>query len=121
MFGRACVRSAWRPSRFRNGRITTTADPFSVAPADVLLNVFQTQPGNPLVSGYSTIVADLTALLQAHPGETLRLRFAEVDNVNFLNAGVDRVSLFVVPEPTSLSFAIAGLSLLATLLVRQRR
>jgi hypothetical protein len=101
--------------------ITTTADPFSVAVADVLLNVFQTQPANPLVSGYSTIVADLTSLLLAHPGETLRLRFAEVDNVNFFNAGVDQVSLLVVPEPGSLSMMLDGLLLLGALLVRQRR
>jgi hypothetical protein len=96
--------------------MTTSADPFSVAVADVLLNVFQTQPGNPLVTGYTTMTADLTALLAAHPGETLRLRFAEVDNVNFLNAGVDRVSL-AVPEPSAVMLLLAGSAVIGILLL----
>jgi hypothetical protein len=60
--------------------ITGTADSFSVASSDVLLNLFQTQPGFPAVSGYTTHTADLTSLLQSHPGQTLGLRFAEADN-----------------------------------------
>jgi hypothetical protein len=80
-------------------------DPFSVASADVLLNVFQTQPGNPLVSGYTTINMDLTALLLANLGQTLRLRFAETDNVFTFQLGVDDVNLETaptIPEPTTL-------------------
>jgi hypothetical protein len=79
--------------------ITTTADPFSVAGADVLQNVFQTTVQTPLVTGYNNLATDITALLQAHQGQTLRLRFAETDNVNFFNFGVDNVALTVVPEP----------------------
>jgi hypothetical protein len=101
--------------------MTTASDPFSVGASDVLLNVFQTQPGNALISGYNTIIADLTSLLSTHLGETLRLRFAEADNVNFLNAGLDNVSLLAVPEPSSLSMALGGLSLFGALLVRRRR
>ncbi len=105
--------------QFRVDIMTTTADPFSVTMADVLFTVYQTQPGNPLVSGYTTIVADLTALFAAHPGETLRLRFAEVDNVNFFNAGVDNVSL-VVPEPTTVSLLLAAAAVLAVRRIRRR-
>jgi hypothetical protein len=91
-----------------------------VAVADVLQNLYQTQPGNPLVSGYNSITADVTSLFSAHPGETLRLRLAEADNVNFLNAGVDQISISV-PEPTSLCLLIGGgLALLGTLFVRRR-
>jgi hypothetical protein len=96
--------------------ITTTANPFSVAAGDVLANVFQTQPGDPLVSGYTLQNTDLTALLAAHQGETLRLRFAEVDNELFFQFGVDAVSLGVtpsqvsgVPEPASLTLVGIGL------------
>jgi hypothetical protein len=99
--------------------LTTTADPFSVAVADVLLNIYQSQPGNPLVSGYSTITTDLTALLSAHPGETLRLRFAEVDNVQVLNAGVDRISL-TIPEPSTYITVLFGFALLGVISVRRR-
>jgi len=45
-----------------------------------------------LVSGYTDFVVDVTPLFQAHPGETLRLRFADVDNVSPFNFGVDRVA-----------------------------
>jgi hypothetical protein len=99
---------------------TTSADPFSVAAGDILLNIYQTQPGNNLVTGYNTVTSDLTTLFSAHPGETLRLRFAEADNVNFFNAGIDAVSISV-PEPTSLGLIVTGLGLIALGVVRQHR
>ena len=90
------------------------ADPFSVASADVLQNLYQTQAGDPLLSGYTPILRDITGLLQAHTGETLRLRFAEVDNVSFLNLGVDAVDINVsaIPEPST-GFMILGALLAA--------
>jgi hypothetical protein len=95
--------------------VRTAANPFSVAPADVLLNVFQTIVGSPLVTGYNTVSVNLSALLAANAGTTLRLRFAEVDNVNAFQFGVDRVSLdasaATVPEPATiglLGLAAAG-------------
>jgi len=106
--------------QFRVDIMTTSADPFSVTMGDVLFTVYQTQPGNPLVSGYLTITADLTALFAARPGETLRLRFAEVDNVNFFNVGVDNVSL-VVPEPGTIGLVLLGAGLLAARVVRRIR
>jgi hypothetical protein len=96
------------------------ADPFSVAPADILLNVFRTQLGDPLVSGYSTVSTDLSTLLLVNAGQTLRLRFAEVDNINLFQFGVDRVSLEAqaVPEPGTLFLFASGL---ATIAARRRR
>ncbi|APW61999.1 PEP-CTERM sorting domain-containing protein [Paludisphaera borealis] len=101
--------------------ITTAAAPFSVAAGDVLLNLFQTNPGDPLVSGYTTQSTDLTAFLSSHGGETLRLRFAEVDRTLFFNFGVDNVSLMTstssaVPEPSGgvlLSLGVASLGAVA--------
>jgi hypothetical protein len=98
-----------------------SADPFSVDPADVLLNLFQTRPGDPLVSGYATISADITALLISRAGETLRLRFAHVDNQLFLNFGVDDVRLpAVVPEPSTLLGALLGGVLTLGIVSRRR-
>jgi hypothetical protein len=73
--------------------ISSSADPFSVAVGDILLSLYQTAAGDPLVSGYTDYLIDVTTLFQAHPGETLRLRFAEVDNVANFNFGVDGVSI----------------------------
>ena len=106
--------------QFRVDILTTSSDPFSLAPTDVLLNVFQTQPGNALVSGYTTIASDLTSLLSAHAGETLRLRFAEADNVSFLNVGIDNVSI-AVPEPSTLTIFLGGATVLGLSFVRRKR
>lgn len=102
--------------------VSAGANPFSVAVGDVLFNAFRTQPGDPLVSGYTTVVADVSTLLQANAGQTLRLRFAEVDNQLFFNFGVDNVSLTVgtVPEPGSIAFMV-GASLFGVGLVSRRR
>lgn len=87
------------------------SDPFSVAGSDVLLNVFQTQVGDPLVSGYTTYATDLSLLFAANTGQTLRLRFGEVDNVFTFQLGVDNVNLDApaIPEPASLLLVAAGL------------
>ncbi|MGH7245036.1 MAG: hypothetical protein ACREJD_16595 [Phycisphaerales bacterium] len=82
--------------------VSASADAFSTAALDVFQNVFQTTIGSQLVTGYNEFSIDVTALLAGHAGETLRLRFAEVDNVNFFNFGVDAVSLEVVPAPSAL-------------------
>jgi hypothetical protein len=93
--------------------ITTTANPFSTAPGDVLLNIFQTPTGSPSTFGYTTSTTDITSFLQARAGQTIRLRFAEVDNVSFFNMGVDNVSI-TIPAP-------AAAPLLAALTLNRRR
>jgi hypothetical protein len=106
--------------------ITTTANVFSVASGDVLQNVFQTNPGDPLVSGYSLVTANLTSLLQADAGRTLRLRFAEADNQLLFNFGVDDVHLNIttgaaVPEPCAMALAALGGLMTAPVYLRSRR
>jgi hypothetical protein len=89
-------------------------DPFTVAG---LQNAFHTMVGDPLVSGYTHHTVDVTSVLNAHLSQTLRLRFAEVDNVFTFQLGVDNVALDVgasqtVPEPASWVLMItAGLAL----------
>ncbi len=90
-------------------------DPFTVAAADVLMSLFQTNPGDPLISGYASHSADLTALLNANAGQTLRIRFAETDNLFIFQLGVDNVgleTLAVVPEPASWILFATGLGAL---------
>ena len=92
--------------------LKSTADPFSVAAADTLLNLYQTKVGDPLISGYNTITTDISALLAAHVGETLRLRFAETDNVFTFQMGVDNVRIDPIPEPASTLLFGTALALL---------
>lgn len=100
------------------------SDPFSLAAADLLMNLFSTGLGDPLVSGYNRVEVDITELLNANLNTTLRLRFAEVDNVNLFQFGVDNVVLAIggpaeVPEPASALLLLAGLA--AARLAARRR
>ena len=63
--------------------------------AGVLENLFITNPGDPSVQSYQTIAADISA----YAGQTVRLRFAEVDNQFFFNAGIDNCSVTNTPPP----------------------
>lgn len=97
--------------------------PFSVAAADIVLNLFQTQVGAPLVSGYTSFNFDLTSLFAANVGQTLRLRFAETDNLAPFQFGVDNVSLetgSTVPVPEPQSIQLIGTGLLVFLAIRRR-
>jgi hypothetical protein len=107
-----------------------SADPFSVAAADVLLNAFQTQPGDPLVSGYTHVAVDITSLLNSNLNTALLLRFAEVDNVFIFQLGVDNVSIApagaqAVPEPSAAALLVAsallGIGVIASRRARMNR
>jgi hypothetical protein len=89
--------------------MTTTADPFSIAPSDILMTVFQTPAGGPLVTGYGVVDVDVLAVFAANPGATLRLRFAEVDNVAAFQFGIDNV-VIAVPEPSALVLSAVALA-----------
>jgi len=99
-----------------------SATQFSVSSGDVLLNLFQTTPGGPLVTGYTAHSLDIASVLNDHLNTPLRLRFAETDNVFSFQFGVDDVSLVTtpsaVPEPSAgASTAIGALMLLAFFIV----
>ena len=62
--------------------------------AGVLANVYQTESGDPAESGYSRVVYDLTSFA----GQTVRIRFAQVDNYGNFQAGVDDVVVGEEPK-----------------------
>lgn len=75
--------------QYRVDVMKTTAADFSIAPADVLANLFQTRAGDPQIVAPNSVKFDLTPFA----GQTIRLRFAEADNVSYFNAGVDNVQI----------------------------
>jgi len=99
-------------------------DPFSVASSDVLFTAFQTSPGNPAISGYTAHNVDVTAILNAHVGGALRLRFAETDNVFTFQLGVDNADIVTgtsaVPEPSTWLLTLGALALAGGRIRRRR-
>lgn len=75
--------------QYRIDLVKPSAPLQSLAPGDVLLNVFKTESGDPQGLEPKTISASLAAFA----GQTVRLRITEVDNQDVFNAGVDAVSL----------------------------
>ena len=67
--------------------IMNTSAPLTDVGSGVLLNVYQTKVGDPPVSGYGIVTANLSMFA----GQTVRLRFAVVDNDEVLNAGIDNL------------------------------
>lgn len=108
--------------RVRVDLMTTTSDPFSLLGPDIVLNVFETMPGSPLVMGYNPFQVDVTAALLPYQGMTLRLRFAEVDNVAPMNLGVDAVAVTTgrTNVPDTLSLGALASTLLALFALRRR-
>lgn len=77
-----------RPNQqYRVDLLKPTAAPFSVEPGDILATVFRTKPGDPPALTPTLQVFDLSSFA----GSTVRLRFAEVDNLSMFQAGVDAV------------------------------
>lgn len=92
--------------------------------AGVLLNVFQTFPGDPLSLGYTTIDFDLSQFA----GTTVRFRAAEVDNQDVFNFAIDDVTcVALVSEniPTlgewGMIAMVGALGLAGLLFARRRR
>ncbi len=91
--------------------LTAGAGAFSIAPSDIVTNMFVgADPLGDNPNQYTSYSYNLTGLL---PGSTYQLRFAEADNQSYFNMGVDNVSLLAtVPEPATLTLlgsALLGL------------
>jgi len=91
--------------------------------AGVLKNFYLGTDAGPNPNAYTNDTFNITSLVGG--GGTFQLRFAEVDNVNFLNMGVDNVSINFtpasgIPEPSSLASSALGIALLVRLRLRRR-
>jgi hypothetical protein len=81
--------SVFPNQQYRIDVLRAGADPFSVAPGDVIATVFQTRVGDAPVLVPTRVTFDLSAFA----GTTVRLRFAEVDNQFYFQASVDNVAI----------------------------
>lgn len=94
--------------QYRVDVMKPTASPDSVNPEDILAPVFATKTGDPEELGPTPITVDLTPFA----GQTVRLRFAEVDNQFYFAAGTDSVSIQstapppLPPPPPSNAFSL---------------
>jgi hypothetical protein len=77
--------------QYRIDLIKPSAAITSVSSNDVLANVFRTPTGAPQTLQPTKVTVDLTP----YGGQTVRLRFAEVDNLGIFQASVDGVSIDV--------------------------
>jgi len=102
--------------------LSATSDPFSLTAP--LLNVYQSNAGDALVSGYVPVSFDITSFVNGNLGQ-LRLRFSEVDNLEALQLGVDAVSVNAttsagtIPEPSTM--LLAGVFLVGMVVTSARR
>ena len=93
--------------------IMSTGSAVTDVGAGVLLNLYQTKVGDPLVSGYTAISADLTPFA----GQTVRLRIAEADTQGFFNFGIDQVSVDAnTPVPTLSDWMLIAMGLIVLIL-----
>lgn len=78
----------------RAGAPVTTTDP-----ADIIVAAFRTQVGDPLVQPWRTFELDVTSQLAPFVGQVVVFRFAQVDNQNYFNFGIDNVNVGVTQVP----------------------
>jgi len=79
--------------QYRIDVIKPTAPITTLEPVDILATVFATGTGAPVEMAATNFTVDLTPFA----GQTVRLRFVEVDNNGPLNAGTDSVSIVSTP------------------------
>lgn len=105
--------------------LTAGANPLSTAAGDVIHNftIGAEVGANP--NPFATYSFDIFSLITA--GQSYQIRFAEVDNLNIFNMGVDNVSVSTarvaaaVPEPASWSLMLIGFGAVGFMLKRPRR
>jgi hypothetical protein len=103
--------------------LSAGASVFTTTTGD-LKNFYQGTDSGSLPNGYTDYSYNITSLVTG--GGTFTIRFAEVNNLDVLNMGVDNVSVVsttggpVIPEPSSLALALFGIAGIAAYRLRTR-
>lgn len=106
--------------QFRVEILTGSALFDSVDPEDIVFTAIQTLPDTLNPQAWTSFSQDIFSAVSPYQGQTLQVRFAQVDNQAPFDIGFDNVSLIArssdVPEPGSLT--LLGLVLLGVRLSR---
>jgi hypothetical protein len=86
--------------QYRIDVMKPTAPIASVNPEDILATLLATKTGDPETLAPTALTANLTPFA----GQTVRLRFAEVDNEFYFDAGADAVSIASTPPSNVFTF-----------------
>lgn len=86
--------------QYRIDVMKPTAPIESVNPSAILATVFATKTGDPEELGPTPLTVNLTPFA----GQTVRLRFAEVDNEFYFAAGTDSVAIQSLPPSNAFAF-----------------
>ncbi len=86
--------------QYRIDVMKPTAPITSVSPEDILATLLATKAGDPEALTPTALTANLTPFA----GQTVRLRFAEVDNEFYFDAGADAVSIASTPPSNVFTF-----------------
>lgn len=102
----------------------------TVDPNDIIVELFQTQPGDPLIQDWQRVTKDVSSEIAPYVGQALTLRLVQVDNELYFNLALDNVSVGYTPpygdvEPTPVptfpSIAVWLLAGFLTLLAMRRQ
>jgi len=103
--------------QYRVDIMRTGAPVTSVAASDVLARVFRTEIGGPATMAPSVMSFNLTPFA----GQTVRIRFAEVDNQTFFRAQLDAVRIASTPIQTTTTTTTATMTNTTTPFVQDVR
>jgi hypothetical protein len=98
--------------------LTAAASPFDTGAGVIRSFYLGADPNNPFttLNPYTAYSFDLTPNVGGGAGGTFQIRFAEADNLSFLNQGVDNVSIvFAVAVPTMNTWLFVALGCLVVL------
>lgn len=102
----------------------------TVDPNDIVVELFQTHPGDPLIQDWQRVTKDVSSEIAPYVGQALILRLVQVDNQLYFNLALDNVSVGYTPpygdvEPTPVptfpSIAVWLLAGFLTLLAMRRQ
>ncbi len=100
--------------QFRVEILTGTALFDTVNPTDIIFSAIQTAPGSLNPQPWLSFSQDIFSVVSPFEGQTLQVRFAQVDNQGPFDIGFDNVSLSAttatVTEPASLALLSLGLA-----------